>query len=263
MLTTNFVPGAPTWIDLGSRDIPASAAFYNAVFGWQFESMGPDAGGYGMLQLDGKNVGAIGGLDEGANPSWTAYFHTPDADATAKAVEQAGGTVRSEPSDVFPAGRMAHFSDPSGAQFAVWQPGEMQGFELAGVDNTLYWVELHTTDTAGAKSFYQQVFAWDYEDATMPGMTYTLITPSCGGVEAQHGGLMELFPGSSGPAGTPNWHPVFATPDCDAAFATAVGRGATVIMPPDDAPEVGRLAMLLDPAGAQFALLTPVIPATA
>ena len=67
-----------------------------AVFGWQFESAGPEAGGYGMITQGGKVVAAVGPLTEqGAAPSWTLYFKTSDADGTAEAVRKAGGTVHS------------------------------------------------------------------------------------------------------------------------------------------------------------------------
>ena len=154
MLSTNYVPGAPNWVDLGTPDVDAAAAFYGAVFGWKFQSAGPDAGGYGMLTLDGKTVAAVGPLTEqGAAPSWTIYFHTADADATASAVTAAGGTVRSGPFDVFTAGRMAHFSDPAGALFAVWQPGDINGLDAVTDPGTLCWTELHTPDQAAAKAF--------------------------------------------------------------------------------------------------------------
>jgi predicted enzyme related to lactoylglutathione lyase len=38
-------------VDLGTPDIDAAVRFYGALFGWQFQSAGPDAGGYGMLTL--------------------------------------------------------------------------------------------------------------------------------------------------------------------------------------------------------------------
>ncbi len=95
MLTTDYAPGAPNWLDLGCPDTAAATTFYRAVFGWDFQSAGPKAGGYGFWQKDGKTVAALGPLtEEGASSAWTVYFHTPDADATAKAVEQGGGTVR-------------------------------------------------------------------------------------------------------------------------------------------------------------------------
>lgn len=113
MLSTHFVTGAPSWLDLGSTDTAAAADFYAAVFGWRFDSAGPEAGGYGFFRKDGRTVAAVGPLtEEGASPAWTVYFQTPDADATAKAVEQGGGTVRVEPFDVMDAGRMSCLTDP-------------------------------------------------------------------------------------------------------------------------------------------------------
>lgn len=45
MLTSTDVPGGPNWLDLGTPDIDAAAAFYEGTFGWQFQSAGPEAGG--------------------------------------------------------------------------------------------------------------------------------------------------------------------------------------------------------------------------
>ena len=52
-----YEPGTPSWVDLGSPDIEASAAFYGGVFGWTFASAGPveETGGYGMFTLNGLN----------------------------------------------------------------------------------------------------------------------------------------------------------------------------------------------------------------
>lgn len=60
MLSTRFVTGSPNWLDLGTPDIEAATAFYGGLFGWTFQSAGPEAGGYGMFQLDGKT--AAGGM---------------------------------------------------------------------------------------------------------------------------------------------------------------------------------------------------------
>src|SRR5260370_2596137 len=95
MLTTNYVPGAPVWIDLAVPDVGAAAAFYGALFGWEFQSAGPDAGGYGMFPLRGKPVPAIGPPPgPGARPAWTPYLHTFDPDAPPKAGQPSRGAVR-------------------------------------------------------------------------------------------------------------------------------------------------------------------------
>jgi len=43
--------------------------------------------------------------------------------------------------------------------------------------------------------------------------------------------------------------------DCDATVAAAVQMGATVALPANDMPGVGRLAYLLDPDGNLFGVL--------
>ncbi|KAA6223251.1 VOC family protein [Streptomyces albofaciens JCM 4342] len=261
MLTTQYVPGAPNWLDLGAPDIDAAAAFYGAVFGWTFRSAGPDAGGYGFFQLDGKTVAGAGPLtEEGARPAWTVHFHTPDVDALAKSVEQAGGTVRFGPCDVFTAGRLAGFTDPAGAEFAAWQPGDTPGLEVVGATHTLCWTELYTTDAAAAKSFYRSVFSWETVDKDMGGnMIYTIASPAGTDPDgdAGHAGIMQMAPETPAGDATPEWHPYFAVEDCDAIVAASTERGATALLPPADAEGVGRLAMLRDPFGAVYAVIKP------
>ncbi|MFG3292347.1 VOC family protein [Streptomyces sp. NPDC048179] len=258
MLTTTYVPGAPNWLDLGSPDTEASAAFYAAVLGWEHRSAGPEAGGYGFFLQDGRTVAGLGPLtEEGASPSWTLYFHTPDADATAKAVEQGGGRVRVAPGDVFTFGRTAAFTDPTGADFAVWQPGDTQGLDLVGDPGSLSRAELYTTDASTAKAFYTSLFSWQTRDVPMgPGLTYTVLTPAGAGSQAALGGLMQLPQANLDAGSTPEWHPYFEVTDCDATSARAVEAGAVVLIPVTEAPGIGRFAMFLDPAGALFALIT-------
>jgi uncharacterized protein len=259
MLSTNYVAGVPNWVDLATTDTGAAAAFYSAVFGWQFQSAGPDAGGYGMLTLDGKTVAAVGPLMEhGATPSWTLYFQTEDADATADAVRKAGGVVRADPFDVFTQGRMGQFSDPSGGKFAVWQPGETKGLDEVNVPGTLCWAELHTADVAGARTFYQAVFGWAAQDMPMGDFSYTLLRPQDGGDDTSFGGMMPLDPQMAAAGMTTSWGPYFEVANCDAAVAKTTEHGGTVVMPSQDVPEVGRMAALVDPAGAAFSVITSV-----
>jgi predicted enzyme related to lactoylglutathione lyase len=261
MITTDFVPGSPCWLDLGAPDVGAAADFYSAVFGWEFESFGPEADGYGVFRQDGRAVGGVGRLtEEGARPAWMIYFSTPDADATVGAVERLGGTVRVAPLDADGEGRMAQFTDPLGGQFAVWQPGKTQGMEAVDEPGTLSWTELCTTDAAAAKEFYGSIFGWSTQDMELPGGggTYALVTPSGGGQERMQGGIMQLpaeYLDLTG--GRPYWHPVFGVADCDATVARVTGNGGSVRMGPEDAEGVGRLAVCLDPSGAEFVLLAP------
>lgn len=261
MITTDFLPGSPCWIDLGARDVTAAAAFYDAVFDWEFESLGPEANGYGIFKNDGRIVGAVGPLTEtGARSAWMIYFNTPDADATARTVERLGGAVRVAPLDADGAGRMAQFTDPQGGQFAIWQPGTSRGLEQTDAPGALAWTELYTTDAAAAKKFYGSLFGWETSDIPLPGDggTYSLVTPAGKGQERMQGGVMQV--GSEAltlNGGRPYWHPVFAVVDCDTTVAAVTGNGGSVQMGPEDAEGVGRLAVCLDPFGADFVVLAP------
>jgi uncharacterized protein len=259
MLTTRYVPGAPNWTDLATPDIEASSAFYGSLFGWAFQSAGPDAGGYGMFTLDGDVVGAVGPLaGEGRPSAWTLYFHTADADATAKAVEQAGGAIRVDPMSVFDAGRLAGFTDPTGAEFAVWQPGETKGLDAVTTVNTLCWTELSTSDSAQAKAFYQGVFGWDIQDVPMEGMTYAVVSPAGGGEEAAQGGIVGIDDEMRAAGVQSQWGPYFEVADCDGVAALAAAKGGAVTMGPATLEGVGRMAQLADPFGARFSVIASV-----
>jgi uncharacterized protein len=259
MLTTNYVPGAPVWIDLSSPDVDAAAAFYTALFDWELQAGGPETGSYGKFTIDGATVAAIGPLTEpGANSAWTLYFDTVDAEATVKAAEQAGGSVRfASLSDDYP-GPMAGLTDPAGAQFTVWQHGDRQGLGAVTVPNTLCWTELYTTDPAAAKAFYHSVLDWVTEGSPMGDFTYTVIRPAGGGRESGQGGIMGINNETASAGLTPRWQPYFEVTDCDAVAAKATERGGTVPMPPESVESVGRLAQLVDPFGAPFAIITSV-----
>ncbi|MDH6137864.1 putative enzyme related to lactoylglutathione lyase [Kitasatospora sp. MAA4] len=254
MLSTDFVTGSPNWLDLASPDTAATASFYTAVFGWTYQSAGPEAGGYGFFQKDGRTVAALGQLtEEGASPAWTVYFRTPDADATAKAVEQGGGTVRVQPFDVMEAGRMACLTDPGSADFAVWQPGAFQGLEVASEHDALCWAELHVADSAAALAFYGSLFGWRSQEMSMPGMAYTVLSTADGDLQdSSFGGLAGVQEGMR-----PAWIPYFDAADADAVTARVQQAGGIVLMPAADVPEVGRIAWLADPFGAPFAIITP------
>ncbi|MFC5909528.1 VOC family protein [Streptacidiphilus monticola] len=255
MLSTAFPPGSPRWIDLGTPDLKATVDFYTQLFGWTAQQLGPEAGDYGFFHLDGRMAAAYGPLGEGASSAWTVYFGTADADATAKAVEQGGGSVRLGPLDVMEEGRMAQFTDPTGAEFAIWQPRNTQGLEVVNQAGSLGWVELHTSDAAAARAFYSSVFDWNASDMPMGAFTYTVL--STGGEDESFGGLMPTMP--EGPQQS-HWLPYFEVADCDATVVKAQELGGTVLHGPDTLADVGRMALLSDRHGAKFSVITSVAP---
>ncbi|URN17644.1 MULTISPECIES: VOC family protein [Streptomyces] len=260
MLTTRFVTGSPIWVDLGTPDLDGARSFYRALFGWEFAPAGPEAGGYGMFTREGRTV--AGGMTvppERGEPAWMLYFHTPDAEAVATAVRAGGGTVTLDPMDVLDLGRMALFTDPTGAGFGVWQPGANRGLDAVGEPGALCWTELYTPDPVADLSFYDMVFGMEAHTAAEgAGGAYTLLRPSGAGPASPDdafGGVVPLASDPSETAGGPSWTPYFAVDDLEAAIAEAERNGGKVRKGPTDVAGLGRCAKLTDPYGARFAVL--------
>jgi uncharacterized protein len=247
---SEYAPGTPSWVDLTTPDQGAAQAFYGGLLGWEFQDMGPEAGGYAICTLDGKQVAGMGPMmGEGMPSMWSTYVATSDADTAAKAVEAAGGTVLAPAFDVMEVGRMAVFTDSGGAAFSVWQPKAHKGAELVNQPGAFCWNELATRDVDGAKRFYQSVFGWEGETSDAGGMSYTewkLDGKSIGGMMA----MGDRYPAEV----PPHWLVYFGVGDTDASAAKVTELGGHVIAPAMDIP-AGRFAVVSDHSGAAFGII--------
>jgi uncharacterized protein len=223
--------GTPCWADLSVPDVPAAQRFYGAVLGWEFDdSTDPQYGGYAMATVDGRSAAGMGPAQDPSAPNaWTVYVASSDADAVAAKVAEAGGTVVAGPFDVGPMGRMAIALDPHGSSFGVWQAGQHHGAGVYNAHGGLAWEEVGTTDAEASKSFYSQVFGWEFSDMEgMPGYT-TFATDG-----APLGGL-----GTPEQVGTTGWQVCFGCRDTDAVVAAATEGGGSLVFGPEST-EFGR-----------------------
>lgn len=242
---TRYEHGVPSWVDIATPDPKAALGFYAALFGWEGEDMGEEAGHYTIVTKSGKQVAAISPAQDPGPPRWTTYVNVDDADAVAAKVAEAGGEVVVPPMDVFTAGRMAIFTDTTGAALAVWQPADHIGAQLVNEEGAFIWSELTTSDLAKSKAFYSAVFGWEwggsdeYAEAKVSDRTI--------------GGVMPRRP-EIPPEVPDNWLVYFGTGDVDSDAEKATALGATVVFGPIDIPDAGRFAVLMDPQGAAFAI---------
>jgi hypothetical protein len=105
------------------------------------------------------------------------------------------------------------------------------------------WIDIASPDVALTHAFYQRLFGWEIEVAT---------DPAYGGYAiARIGGRDVAGIGPSRSAQQPVfWSVYLGTPDADGLAAAAVEAGATVVMPPFDVGDAGRMGVLRDPVGA-------------
>jgi predicted enzyme related to lactoylglutathione lyase len=115
------------------------------------------------------------------------------------------------------------------------------------------WHDLVTDDPATARSFYGQLFGWDYQDVQGEGVVYTTIL---------HDGLPigGIAPIDDVDADLPSsrWLSVLSVDDVDAAVAAVERAGGEVTMPARDNPTRGRWALLTDPQGALIVVLRSI-----
>ena len=234
------------WLNmLTSR--PADARdFYAAVLGWTCIEM-PGMGH--RIQAGGRDIGAIFDLDgpdtpPGASAELGVMGKVTDADATVARVLSLGGSAR--PAwDIGLAGRMSVCGDPMGANFDLWQPKQMMGFDAdVSTSGAPSWFELRTVDAPRAGAFYGGVFGWDVRETPGEGTPYATFLRD----GAPVAGMRVI--GAEG--GAPHWLTYFAVPDADRAVQVALDGGATVVMTVIDMPGVGQIAGLVSPQGIEF-----------
>jgi predicted enzyme related to lactoylglutathione lyase len=242
---TEYAPGTPSWVDLGTPDAEAATAFYGGLFGWTAEmDPRPEAGGYGMFTLEGKNVAGLGPrMNPDMPPFWAVYITVADAEETLSKATAAGGKVVMGPMDVFDAGRMGVVQDAVGSFVSIWQPKAHIGAQLVNEPGTFTWNELSTTDLGAGRDFYQSVFGWGIE-ASASSDTAAIFTVAGQVVCGAH---------VAGAGEFPAWSVWFAVDDCDKSAALAAELGGKVLMPPSDM-DFGRGSVLADPQGAVFGI---------
>jgi predicted enzyme related to lactoylglutathione lyase len=116
------------------------------------------------------------------------------------------------------------------------------------------WYELLTSDQPAAEAFYRAVVGWQMADAGQSGIRYTILSAGPRGV----GGLTSLPADARAAGATPSWSGYIGVADSDATARRIAELGGSIRRAPDDIPNVGRFAVVGDPGGATFMLLTPL-----
>jgi uncharacterized protein len=129
------------------------------------------------------------------------------------------------------------------------------GDEMSGnTPGNFCWVELSTSDAGAAKEFYTKLFGWQADDNPIgEGMVYTMLRVDGKDV----GALCTMQEDQKAQGVPPHWLAYVAVASADETVGKATGLGGTVLAPPFDVFDLGRMSVLQDPTGAVIALWQP------
>jgi predicted enzyme related to lactoylglutathione lyase len=113
------------------------------------------------------------------------------------------------------------------------------------------WYDLATLNPDQAKSFYGELFGWEFETSNK-GDIYTVAKRS--GVPIA--GIISLRKAKNKGEIHPQWLSYFSVSDVDAAADLAVQNGAVLDVKPFDLPNRGRVATIIDNRGGLVAMVT-------
>ncbi len=236
------------WHDLMTANIPAAIAFYKSVFGWTIKEMPMPQGNYSLIHSAGRDMGGFMHFDKpGMGSYWVPYLEVENVDAICRAAKKLGANVHQQPTDIPTVGTFAIVGDPQGGVFAPIRFVTRMSSKAAKTPiGHVAWNELVTPDPAAAAKFYSDLLGWSVDVMPMGETTYRMFKMG----DLQVAGCVQPPPGKDAPG---MWLPYFAVADVDSAASRATREGAMMMMPPFDVPNIGRMAIFMDPWGAPFA----------
>ncbi len=114
------------------------------------------------------------------------------------------------------------------------------------------WAELATSNVETAKKFYGSVFGWTYKDIPLPGDMGVYSMCELGGREV--GAMFKSDPRSPAP---PHWGPYVSCTSVDEIAGRVSANKGTVVVPPMDVMDAGRMVVMQDPTGAVVSAWEP------
>jgi|APTNR8051073442_1049403.scaffolds.fasta_scaffold03913_7 hypothetical protein len=116
---------------------------------------------------------------------------------------------------------------------------------------TFCWAEVAVGDLKTAQRFYTELFGWAPRELGIGrGWSYTVLEADSEAIA----GLYEIGPTQRAKGATPAWHAYVLVKDVEAVTEQVLELDGTVLSPPLDIADIGRMAVVRDPQGAVFCL---------
>src|SRR3954470_12668098 len=119
----------------------------------------------------------------------------------------------------------------------------------AHAPGTFSWPELATSDQNAGVAFYRALFGWDVNEqpigATEVYSMFQMRGKAVGAASTQQANEKQM-------GVPPHWNSYVTVADVDESAKKAASLGGTVLAPPFDVMDAGRMAVVQDPTGAVF-----------
>ena len=119
---------------------------------------------------------------------------------------------------------------------------------------TFSWADLTSTDATASKEFYTQLMGWGTQDFPIGnGAVYTMLT-----LDGKNATALSQMSDEMLASGMPShWNNYVTVDDVDSLAGKVTELGGTIIAPPMDVFDNGRMLVLQDPGGAMLSLWQP------
>lgn len=252
-MRTKFEVGRIVWHDLLTHDVAKAKQFYTNLLGWQYQIehttdfvWASGEAEYPLIVANGEAHGGFVEPGQAISSHWVAFVMVQDVDAIAAKAKQLGATLDRAPFDVPGVGRSAVIRDPQGAITCPYRPTH----HFPPPRGLFLWDELMTHNLEPEKIFYSELYGWTSRDVEQPG---TGIVFNLTDGNAAAGAIQQPLE----VAGSSTWVTYLAIHNIDATITQAKTLGANVYRKEINRLNMGRMALLTDPTGAVFGLLSP------
>ncbi len=240
------------WHDLMTTDPRRAREFYAALMPWKTRpQMLQPLGETQRIEAGGAEVGGIVSLpeSEGISSHWMPYVAVKDLNAVVKRAKELGGFVPVPVTKLDGVGRFAVIADPRGAHISPMELDHAMPAPRGHQPGWSTWHEVLSDDPGASARFFAGVFGWQTRESEMGDYgKYIIFTDGKDDVA----GAMKAPDGVA-----PHWLSYWETSDLDRSVAKVKERGGQVPMAPMQIPNIGSVAVAVDPTGAAFALHQP------
>ncbi len=237
------------WYGVMSTNVDVAASFYPSVLGWKLNTVPMGDETARVFEANGEQKLHLAEPPAPNAPShWHQFLKVEDVDAAAKAAVKNGGVEVTPPTDI-PPGRFAVVASPSGAMFSLFKEANADATDTEDAPGEIHWTELHSTDLDKDLKWLKATLHLTTEVMEMPDGPYYILKDG----ETTMGGAMK----AQNPQAPSMWMSWVHVEDVENTLKAVKDKGGSAHTDVMEVPNVGRMAVVADPTGGVFGIITP------